>query len=104
MLVRIADYLGDAGKRGDFFRGALRVAAGDHDLRIGILAMDAADGGAGILIGGGGDGAGIEHDSSASVARRAFESPLFELALDSGAVGLGGAAAEILDVKVATAL
>ena len=100
MFVRITDDLGDAGEGGDFLGGALGVASGDDDLGAGILAMDAADGGAGIVIGGGGDGAGIEHDEFSAVGSSgAFESLLLELALEGGAVGLGGAASEVLDVE-----
>src|ERR1700752_2060173 len=98
--MRIADDLGDAGDGGVFLGGALGVASGDDDLGVGILAVDAADGGAGIVIGGGGDGAGIEHDEfGAGGGGRARESLLLKLALDRGAVGLGGAASEILDVE-----
>jgi len=100
MFVRIADDLGDAGDGGDFFGSALGVASRDDDLGVGILAVDAADGGAGIVIGGGGDGAGVEHDEfGAGDGGSAVESLLLELALDRGAVGLGGAASEILDVE-----
>ena len=60
MLVRIADHLGYAGQGGDLLWSALRVAAGDHDLRIRIFAMNAADGGPGVLISGGSYGAGVE--------------------------------------------
>jgi hypothetical protein len=59
MFVGVADYQAYAGERDDFFRGALGIAAGYYNSRFGILAADAADGGAGVLIGGGGDGAGV---------------------------------------------
>ena len=62
MFVGVADYGGDAGECGDFFGGALGVASGDDDFRVGITALYAADGGAGVLIGGVGDGAGVEDD------------------------------------------
>ena len=62
MLVGIADDQSHAGQRGDLFRGALRVTSGDHDSGLRILAADAADGGARILIGAGRDGAGIQDD------------------------------------------
>ena len=64
MLVRVPDHRGHTGQSGDFFRRALRVAAGDHDLGFGILAMNAAHGGAGVLIGGGSYRAGVEDDDS----------------------------------------
>lgn len=91
--------MGHAGQSGDFFRGALRVAAGDHDPCVGIFAMNAADGGAGVLISGSGYGAGVENNESGF---RGLVGPLqaafAELAFDGGAVGLGGSAAEIRHV------
>jgi hypothetical protein len=62
VLVGVADDQGHAGESGDFFRGTLGVAAGDYDLRLGILAAHAADGGARVLVGARGDGAGV-HDN-----------------------------------------
>jgi hypothetical protein len=61
MFVRVADYQTDAGESGDFLGGALGVTAGDHDLCFGILAADAADGGASVLIGICRYGAGVHH-------------------------------------------
>ena len=37
MFMRVADHLAHAGQSGDFFRRALRVAAGDHDRASGFL-------------------------------------------------------------------
>ena len=100
MFVRVADHLGHAGQGGDFFRGALRIAAGDHDLRLRIFAMNAAYGGAGILVGGGSYGAGVEHDESGRGGLvGALQAPFQQLAFDGGAVGLGGPAAEICYVE-----
>ena len=64
VLVRVADHRTYAREGGDFFRGALRVAAGDDDLAAGVVAMNAADGGAGVLVGRGGYGAGVEDNDS----------------------------------------
>ena len=50
------------GKGGNFFGSALRVTSGDDELAAGVLAVNAADGGTGVLVGCGGDGAGVEHD------------------------------------------
>jgi hypothetical protein len=62
--------------------------------------MGAADGGAGIMIGGSGDGAGIQDDNSGGGwIGGALKAALLELTLDGSAVGLGGAATEIFDVK-----
>jgi hypothetical protein len=60
MFVRVADYLAYAGQGSDFFRRTLRVTAGDHDLGLRILTMDAADRGASILVGGSRHRAGVE--------------------------------------------
>ncbi len=62
MFVRVADHSGYARQRGDFFGSALGVASGDNNFCQRILALHAANGGAGILIGGIGDGAGIQDD------------------------------------------
>ncbi len=62
--------------------------------------MDAANGSACILIGRRGDGAGVENDDlSGGGCVRACQSLLVELALDGGAVGLSGAASEVLYVE-----
>jgi hypothetical protein len=99
-FVGVADDPGDAGELGEFFGGALGVAAGDDDLGGGILGVDFADGVAGLGIGGGGDGAGV-HNYDAGCARicGGGAAAVEELTLEGGAVGLGGAAAELLDVK-----
>ena len=78
-------------------RCALRVAAGHQNLGRGILAMDAANGGAGVLIGSSGDRAGIQHDDFGLVGiAGALESALEQLTLNGCAVSLGRAAAEVL--------
>jgi len=58
-FVGIADDVEDAGEGGEFFRGALGVAAGNDDSRGGIGGVEFADGIAGLGIGSGGDGAGV---------------------------------------------
>ncbi len=62
ILVRIADHESHAGESRDFLGRALGVAAGDDDARLGLRAMDAADGLAKLVVGGGGDGAGVQDD------------------------------------------
>ena len=59
MLVGIADYAANSRQSSQFLGCALGVAPGDDDLAGGVVAMDAADGGARVLVGGGGDGAGV---------------------------------------------
>jgi len=62
--------------------------------------MNAADRGAGILVGGGGYGAGVEdNDSGLGGFVGAVQALLPELALDGCAVRLGGAASEIFHVE-----
>lgn len=98
VLVRVTDDPGDAGKRREFFGSALRVASGGDDARVGILAMDAANGFAGFGVGGGGDGTGVKDDDvsggigfSGSAALRA------EAVANRVSISLRGAAAEVLD-------
>ncbi len=69
MLVRVADHCTYARQRGDFFGSALRVASGDDDFGLRVLALYAAYGGAGILIGGVGDGEGVEDDQVSLLGR-----------------------------------
>ncbi len=100
VFVRIAYDEGYAGESCDFLRSALGVASGDDDFASGIFALDAAEGGAGFLLGGGGHGAGIQNnDFRGGGAAGAVEAAVAELLFDGGAVGLGSAAAEIFDVK-----
>jgi hypothetical protein len=61
-FVGIADDEGDTGKGGEFFGGALGVAAGDDDFCGRVGGMEFTDGVAGLGVGGGGDGAGVEDD------------------------------------------
>ena len=96
---------GYSGEGGDFFGGALGVAAGDYDLAGRVFAMDAADGGASVLIGCAGDGAGIENDEFGLFRRRcAMQSAIAELAFQGRAVGLSGAATEVFNVETGHAL
>src|SRR6266852_3967845 len=100
MFVRIAYNHGDAGQCSNFTGSALGVAAGNYYLAGGIFATDTADGGTGVLFGGSCDGAGVQHhELSGSGAAGSIQPPVAELLFDGGAVCLGGAAAEIFDVK-----
>ena len=61
--------------------------------------MDAADGGARVLIGRCGDGAGIQDDDfGLDGGGGALQPATEQLALDGGAIGLGRAASEVLDM------
>lgn len=100
MLVRIADDLAHAGQDCNFFRRSLRVAASDHDLSRGVLAMNAANGGAGVLVGCGGYGAGVKNYKLRFRSfTGTFQAALPQLAFESGTVRLRGPAAEIHHVE-----
>ena len=100
MFVRVADYLADAGQGGDFFWRTLRIAAGDYDLSLWVLTMDAADSGAGVLVGRGRYGAGVEdYQPCFRCFPGAFQSVFPQLALDGSAVRLGSTASEIRHVE-----
>ena len=99
-LVGVADDPGDAGESGEFLGGALGVTAGDDDAGGGIVGVKFADGVAGLSVCRGGDGACVDDDDVGGGGvncRR--EAAIAELALDGGAVGLRGAAAELFDVE-----
>ncbi len=76
------------------------VAAGDDKAGGGILGVEFADRVAGLGIGGGGYSAGVEDDDGGGgrIGGRGAAA-VEELAFESGAIGLGGAAAELLDVE-----
>jgi len=98
VFVGVANDATDAGQGGDFRGSTLSVTSGDDDFSQRILALHAADGGAGILIGGMRNRAGVQ-DYEVGVGRGgAGQAAGFELAFERGAVGLGGAASEIFDV------
>lgn len=64
VFMRVADHRTYAPQGGDFFCGTLGVAAGDYDPGLGIFSMNAADRSAGVPVGSGGYGAGVEDDDS----------------------------------------
>ncbi len=100
MLMGISDDAAYAGQGGDFFRRALRVAAGHHNTGVRIFAMNTADGGASVLVGSGGHSTGIEdHESGFRGLAGSLQPALPQLALYGGAVRLGSAAAEICHVE-----
>ena len=75
------------------------VAACDDDPGLGILTLNAPDGRACILIGRSGDRASVQHDNrSLPGSGGARDTKFLELAFESGAVGLGSTATEILYV------
>ena len=100
MLMGISDYSCDAGQSCNFLRRSLCVTPGHYDLAGGIGALNSANSGARVLVGGGGYGTGIQHDNVGFVQSGCcFQSALEELALYSGAIGLCRSTAKILYVK-----
>ena len=98
VFMRVADHHVDAGKRGDFLWSALGIASSDDDFRQRILPLDAPYGGASVLVGGVCDSTGIKNYQARLRGGGRDEAASLELALDGGAVGLRGAAAEVLYV------
>jgi hypothetical protein len=100
MFVRIANHTAHPRKRGDFFRRALRVATCHHDVAVRIVATDAADGRAGILISRSRDRARVQYYDFRSRRRvGSRQAELFELARDSSTIGLRSPASKVLYVE-----
>jgi hypothetical protein len=98
--VGIADDPGDAWEGGEFFGSALGVAAGDDEAGRGILGVKLANRVACLSVGGSGYRARVENnDGGRCWIGRGSAATIEELAFDSGAIGLRGAAAELLDVE-----
>lgn len=96
--MRVADDVGYAGKSGKLFGGALGVATGDNEASCGVLRVKLADGVASLGIGSGGYGTRVENDEGSGErvgSRGATE--VEKLAFEGGAIGLSGAATELLD-------
>ena len=101
-FVGVTDNEGDARKSGNFFRGSLGVAAGDHDARGRIGGVNLANGVAGLRVGCGGNRTSIEDNNVGGGRIGGRDGTLFaKLPLDGCAIGLSGAAAELLDEESA---
>jgi len=99
-FMGIADYPFDSGHGGEFVGGSLGITSCDQDACFRVFAMDPADRGAGVAIGFGGNGAGVQDDEFGVLSRVGFdETAGGELGLERRAIGLSGSAAEILYVK-----
>jgi hypothetical protein len=95
ILMRVPDDPSHAGESGDFFRRALCVAACDDDARIGLRAMDATDGLAKLVVGGRGDGAGVQYNEiGIGYFVRCMESARGKAGFERGSIGLGSAASK----------
>ena len=100
MLVGIAHNPGNSRKCGDFLRGALGVAAGDHDFCAWVFAMNTSDGGASILVGRGSDRAGVENNNVSGYSRIGGRKALRrKLALQGCAIRLRSPATKVLNKK-----
>ena len=96
MLVRVSNDHAHAGKRRQFLRGALRIAASDENLRFRITAMNSPDRRANFLIGRCSYGACVEDDDFGVDGRtRARQSAVKQLALNRGTISLRCPAAEV---------
>ena len=97
-LVGIADDPGDTGERCQFFGSALGVAADDDNADGGVGGVELSNGVAGLSVGGGCDGAGVDDDYVGGCRGGGRGATTVEqLALEGRAIGLRGAATELLD-------
>ena len=95
-LVRISNDPGYTGDLADLLRRALCVTPRHQNLARRILAMDAAYGRAGILIGGSRNRTGIQDNKrSLALMARSLEAAHQQVALNGGAVSLGSATPKV---------
>ncbi len=100
-LVGISHHPFDARHGGQFIGCALRVATRHQDAGRGVLAMHAAHGLAHVFIRSLGDGTGIQHYQIRLAAlRHRFQTLGGKKCFESGAIGLGGPAAEVLNEEL----
>lgn len=98
MLVRITDDYTDSRKLRQFLWSTLRITAGDQDLCLRIVPVDATDRGTNILISGSGDSTGVENYDGRLMSHGSSVEPAFkQFVLNGSAVGLGGTAAEVFN-------
>ena len=96
----IADDPRDAGESREVLGSALCVTPGDDEASGGVLGVNLANGVASLSISGRGDGTCVYDDEiSGSCVRDGTATPFEQLAFEGGTIGLGGAAAELLDVE-----
>jgi len=98
--MRITDDQTHSRDRQNFFGSTLRVATGDDNFGVGVLAAHATDGRSRVVVCARSDGAGIENDDG-GLRRigRARQSALLELTFKSSPVRLRGSTAEVLYKK-----
>ena len=97
MLVGVADDQIHARQCRNFLGRALRVTSGDDNAGVRILPAHSSDCGPRVLIGARRDRARIQnHNGGLGPTGGASQTLLFELAFESGTIGLCGATAEVL--------
>jgi len=96
--VGIAHDPGDTGKHGQLFWSTLGVASGNDDADGGIGGVKLSNGIAGLGVGRGGDGAGVDDDDVGDGGCDGGSAAAVEqLALEGGTIRLCGAATELFD-------
>ena len=104
VLVGIAHYPSHAGQSSQFFRRALRVAAGHQNPAIRIHPLQSSDRGTCIFIRPLGHGAGVQHNNFGIANRTgSLQSALQKLPIQRGAIRLCSTAAKILYVEASHA-
>src|SRR5438270_14081015 len=100
MLMRISHHPCHARKGSNLLRRTLGIAARYHDFCRWIFTMDTANGSAGILVGGGCDGASIQDYNIGFPGRlRMGQALCRNVAFQRRCIGLSCAAAKTLDKK-----
>src|ERR1700687_167121 len=96
----MADTRGPYGEGGQLCGSALGVTAGDDNADGGVGGVKLANGVAGLGVGGGRDGAGVDDDDVGGGGRGGGGTTTVEqLALEGGAIGLRGGGTPILGEK-----
>jgi hypothetical protein len=97
-LVGIAYDPGHSGESGQFFGSALGITTSDDNADGGVGGMKLSNGIASLSVGRGRDGAGIDdYDVGCGGRAGGGAATVEQLALEGSAIGLRGAATELLD-------
>jgi hypothetical protein len=98
-FVAVADDGGYSGKRGEFFGNSLCVATCGNDAGLRVLAMSAADVGAGFAVGFGSDAAGVDDDHIGFGGQALSRSGTVKQRGYGLSIGASSATAEVLNVE-----
>lgn len=98
--MAVADHRRYPVQAGEFFGGALGVAAGDQDAGFGVEPVGAADEGAGGAVGFGGDAAGIHNDQVGGGGALLIKAGQTQAVADGFAIGARSPASEMFDMIV----